>query len=128
MRIRVALLVLWALVLASCGPETGSTMNTNANIGPALNPGTHMLSVGIAGPGRVLSLPPAIDCPGTCSAAFPEGTSVTLAAAPMEMGMFVNWSGDCNGAMGCFVAMDREAQVTATFDMGMPMMGGLRRP
>jgi len=76
-----------------------------------------------------LSLPPAIDCPGVCSAAFPEGTSVTLAAAPMETGMFVNWSGDCTGAMGCFVAMDREAQVMAMFDMGMPMpMGGLTRP
>jgi hypothetical protein len=129
MRIRVALLVLSALVLASCGPDTGSSRNTNPNIGPALNPGMHMLSVDITGPGRVLSLPPAIDCPGACSAAFPEGTSVTLAAAAMEMGMFVDWSGDCTGAMGCFVAMDREAQVMATFDMGMPMpMGGLTRP
>jgi hypothetical protein len=133
MRIRVALLVLSALVLASCGPETGSSTNTNPNVGPALNPagpdGMHMLSVAISGPGRVLSLPPAIDCPGACSAAFPEGTSVTLAAAAMDIGMFVNWSGDCTGAMGCFVDMDREAQVMAMFDMGMPMpMGGLTRP
>src|SRR3954462_5850941 len=101
MRIRVALLVLSALVLASCGPETASGLNANPNLGPALNPATdgmHMLSVNIAGPGRVMSLPPAIDCPGVCSAAFPEGTSVTLAAAAVEMGMFVNWSGDCAGA------------------------------
>jgi hypothetical protein len=129
MRIRVALLVLSALVLASCGPESGSNVNANPNVGPALNPGMHMLSVGISGPGRVMSLPPAIDCPGACSAAFPEGTSVTLAAAAMDIGLFVNWSGDCTGAMGCFVSMDREAQVMAMFDMGMPMpMGGLTRP
>jgi len=128
MRIRVALLVLSALALASCGPEAGSNPNTNANIGPALNPGMHVLSVGISGPGRVMSLPPAIDCPGACSAAFPDGTSVTLAAAPMEMGMFVNWSGDCAGAMGCFIDMDREAQVMAMFDTGMMPMGGLTRP
>jgi hypothetical protein len=132
MRISVALLVVSALVLPSCGPETGSGSSTNATLGPALNPGSdgmHMLSVDISGPGRVMSIPPAIDCPGACSAAFPDGTSVTLAAAAMDMGMFVNWSGDCTGAMGCFVDMDREAQVVATFGMGMPMpMGGLTRP
>jgi hypothetical protein len=129
MRIRVALLVVSALVLASCGPETGSNGNVNPNVGPALNPGMHMLSVGISGPGRVMSLPPAIDCPGACSAAFPEGTSVMLAASSMDIGLFVNWAGDCTGAMGCFVSMDREAQVMAMFDMAMPMpMGGLTRP
>jgi hypothetical protein len=129
MRIRVALLVVSALVLASCGPETGSNVNANPNVGPALNPGMHMLSVAISGPGRVMSLPPAIDCPGACSAAFPDGTSVTLAASAMDIGLFVNWAGDCTGAMGCFVSMDREAQVMAMFDMGMPMpMGGLTRP
>jgi hypothetical protein len=80
------------------------------------------LFVSVAGPGRVLSLPPAIDCPGACSAGFAEGTSVMLAAAPMPEGEFTSWSGDCMGASGCFVSMDRESQVTANFGMSTTMM------
>jgi hypothetical protein len=82
-----------------------------------------MLSVSVNGPGRVLSLPPAIDCPGVCAASFSQGSSVTLAASPIGEGEFMNWAGDCMGAMGCFVAMEREAQVVATFGTGMmPML------
>jgi hypothetical protein len=33
----------------------------------------------------------------------------------------MDWAGDCVGAMGCFVAMEGEAQVVATFGMGMTM-------
>jgi hypothetical protein len=113
MRIRLALGVAGLLSVA-CGSEMGPI----ASEAPA---GLHMLSVGVTGPGRVLSLPPAIDCPGTCTATFAQGTSVTLAAAPLGDGEFMSWSGDCVGAMGCFVAMEGEAQVIATFGMGAPM-------
>jgi hypothetical protein len=86
--------------------------------------GRRTLSVSVSGPGRVLSLPPAIDCPGICSATFAQGSSVTLAASPIGEGEFMSWAGDCAGAMGCFVAMEAEAQVVATFGMGsmMPML------
>src|SRR3954471_17409277 len=106
MRIRAALLVVSDLVLASCGPEAGSNVNANPNVGPALNPGMHMLSVGISGPGRVMSLPRAIGCPGACSTAFKEATSVTLSAAAMDIVLFVNWADDCTGAMGCVLSME----------------------
>jgi hypothetical protein len=83
--------------------------------------GLRTLSVSVNGPGRVLSLPPAIDCPGICSATFALGSSVTLAAAPLGEGEFMEWAGDCVGAMGCFVAMEGAAQVVATFGMAAPM-------
>ena len=47
---------------------------------------------------------------------------MTLAASALGEGQFMSWSGDCMGAMGCFVSMEREAQVIAIFGMGMPMM------
>jgi len=115
MRIRVAMAVVAGLAAASCEPGAGP-MAGSATSGP------HMLSVSITGSGRVMSIPPGIDCPAVCSAAFEQGSSVTLAASPLGESMFMEWSGDCMGAMGCFVSMEREAQVIASFGMGMPML------
>jgi len=116
MRIRVALSVVVGVFAVSCG-STGPEMATEAPPGGVL-----ALSVSVNGPGRVLSIPPAIDCPGICTASFAQGSSVTLAASAMGEGEFMNWSGDCMGSMGCFVSMDRESAVIATFGMGTGMM------
>ena len=90
---------------------------------PAPPDGMFTLAVNIDGPGRVLSIPPGIDCPGTCNSNFAEGISVTLAASPLGDGVFSSWAGDCAGAMGCFVSMERQSQVMAVFmGMEMPMM------
>jgi hypothetical protein len=43
---------------------------------------TRTVSVALEGPGRVLSSPAGIDCPGACSARFPEGSRVILNEAP----------------------------------------------
>jgi hypothetical protein len=115
MRTRVALAIAIAVLVASCGPA--------ATPMPDAEGGVRTLAVSVNGSGRVLSLPPAIDCPGVCTATFAQGSSVTLAASPVGEGEFMEWSGDCMGAMGCFVSMDGEAQVIATFGMGMmPML------
>ena len=114
MRIRVALSVAVGVFALSCG-STGPSMATDPG-------GVLALSVSVNGPGRVLSIPPAIDCPGICTGSFAQGTSVTLAASAIGEGEFMNWSGDCMGAMGCFVSMDRESAVIATFGMGTGMM------
>ena len=115
MRIAVAFVVALGVVAPSCGPA-GESMALPAS-------GTHFLSVSVTGSGRVMSIPPGIDCPGTCGAAFGQGSSVTLAASPVGDSMFMDWAGDCMGAMGCFVAIDSEHQVVANFEtMGMPMM------
>jgi Divergent InlB B-repeat domain len=93
------------LVLA-CG-QAGGSASTSA--GP-------IVSVRVDGPGRILSLPPALDCPGICSASFPSGTSVTLAAAPADDAAFTRWSGDCSGASGCTFTLAKDASVVASFE------------
>ena len=116
MRIRVAFAVAVGFFAASCGSVAPPTASEAEG-------GVRTLSVSVTGPGRVLSLPPAIDCPGTCSAAFGQGSAVTLAASPLADSMFLEWGGDCMGAMGCFVDIDSEHQVVANFQtMEMPMM------
>jgi hypothetical protein len=102
MRSRVACVL--GLFLLSCEPAESNRQAA-----------TYVLSVGVEGPGRVMSIPPGIDCPRVCSASFASGSSVTLAASPLEEGMFAAWSGDCAGSMGCFVDLQGEMRVVASF-------------
>ena len=95
-----------SFLLLACGQTGGSAP---ASAGPTV-------SVRVEGPGRILSLPPALDCPGICSASFPSGTSVTLAAAPADDSVFAHWSGDCSGASGCTFTLAQDASVVASFE------------
>ena len=61
------------------------------------------------------SSPPGISCPGTCSAAFPQGTSVTLSVSPESGARFKDWSGACSGAGACTVTMNSAMNVSAVF-------------
>lgn len=56
------------------------------------------LSVTVSGTGTVTSSPSGIDCPGTCSASFGDGTSVTLSATPASGYNFSGFSGACSGS------------------------------
>ncbi|HEY1278931.1 MAG TPA: fibronectin type III domain-containing protein, partial [Acidimicrobiales bacterium] len=69
-----------------------------------------------SGAGSVASTPTGIDCGATCSAAFAEGTSVTLTAAANPGSLFSGWSGACSGVGPCAVTMTGQRSVTATFD------------
>lgn len=95
-----------SFLLVACG-QSGGAASTSA--GPTV-------SVRVDGPGRILSLPPALDCPGICSASFPSGTSVTLAAAPADDSAFTRWSGDCSGTSGCAFTLAHDASVVASFE------------
>ena len=79
---------------------------------------THQLSVTRtgAGGGTVSSDPAGIDCGPTCSAAFIDGTVVTLTAIPDANSDFNGWSGGgCFGYSTCVVTMDQARSVTAGF-------------
>jgi len=78
--------------------------------------GSHLVTVRVDGPGRLLSLPPAIDCPGTCDAVFPSGSWVTLAATSEDGVSFVAWSRGCSGATGCGFSVTGETEVVAHFE------------
>jgi hypothetical protein len=70
-----------------------------------------------SGSGTVTSSPSGIDCGATCTAAFSNGTMVTLTATPDAGSTFTGWSGDCTGTGPCVVTMDQDRAVTATFDI-----------
>jgi len=81
-------------------------------------PVTFPLSVTMAGSGSgtVTSTPIGINCPGTCSANFGSGASVTLAASAAAGSTFAGWSGACTGTGGCAVTMSAARAATATFN------------
>ena len=76
----------------------------------------HNLSVSVSGTGTVTSSPAGINCTtGTCSAAFAQGTNVSLTATPGANQSFAGWSGACTGTGACSVSMTAAQSVTATF-------------
>lgn len=78
------------------------------------------------GTGTVTSSPAGIDCGGTCSYAFTEGTEVTLTATPAEGSLFMGWSGACTGTSICILTMTENKAVTATFNASLDLMGTVR--
>jgi len=47
------------------------------------------------GQGSVVSNPAGINCPGTCTASFPEGTQLTLTATAANGSVFGGYTGAC---------------------------------
>jgi lysozyme len=83
------------------------------------------LTVSRAGPGdgTVTSTAGEIDCPTTCTHAFPAGSTVSLTATPDAASEFDTWSGACAGLdpASCSVTLDQPRSVMATFaDLGPP--------
>jgi uncharacterized repeat protein (TIGR01451 family)/uncharacterized repeat protein (TIGR02543 family) len=70
------------------------------------------------GTGTVTSGPKGIDCGSSCSAAYEDGTVVTLTATSATGSTFTGWSGDCTGTgLTCDVTMDAARSATATFTL-----------
>lgn len=109
-RTKLAIAVVFASLagLAACG-------------GPELV--APQMSVEVNGAGRVVSVPAGIDCPGDCTAFFPEGSSVTLVAEPVgdtEACIFVDAANGpdlCGGScsLECFVRMGLDQRVVVDF-------------
>jgi hypothetical protein len=81
-------------------------------------PDAGLVTVTLAGTGggTVISVPPGIDCGGTCSNGFTGGTQLELTAAAEAGSVFVGWSDECAGTGACEFEVDGDKQVTATFD------------
>ena len=67
------------------------------------------------GPGRVVSAPSGVDCPGDCTVTGTSNQSVTLTATDTDDSIFAGWTGACTGTGSCTVALDADKTVTATF-------------
>jgi hypothetical protein len=76
------------------------------------------------GSGTVTSTPAGINCPGTCSASFASGSSVTLTAAAAAGSTFVGWDGICAGfGIGpCTFTISGATNITARFLLTKPVV------
>jgi hypothetical protein len=54
---------------------------------------------------------------GSCTAAYPAGTVVSLLATAATGSRFGGWSGACTGTGDCTVTLDQARSVTATFEL-----------
>jgi alpha-tubulin suppressor-like RCC1 family protein len=72
------------------------------------------------GTGTVTSAPAGINCGTACSAAYLDGTTVTLTATPGTLSVLVGWTG-CDSVSGnsCAVTMSAGRSVNAEF-LGVP--------
>ena len=93
-----------ALVIACGGP--GQVTGAGS-----AQPKSHSLSVVVSGSGTVRSSPPGIDCGTVCSAAFAEGSRVTLTATAASGASFSGWAGACSGTGACALDMNGDATV-----------------
>lgn len=92
------------------------TMTGNESLSAAFTPGeTLTVSITGSGAGTVTSNPAGIDCPATCSAVFPQNTSVTLSESAGSNDVFSSWDGACSGSTGCSVTLSGADSVTADF-------------
>src|SRR5262249_50022429 len=68
-----------------------------------------------AGSGTVAGSPTGINCGGTCTAEFDEGSKVELTAQASAGSEFREWSGACSGNGPCEVTMSEARSVNAFF-------------
>jgi subtilisin family serine protease len=98
--------------------STGGRINARAALASVVANFTVTVNKAGAGTGTVTSTSSGIDCGATCTGQFPQGSTVTLTAAPAAGSVFAGWSGDCSGSNPCSLTQD--ATVTATFNTAPP--------
>jgi len=100
----------------NCSLTVNSALNTTATFTPVFT-----LSIGRGGSGTITGTPQgafntSINCGSSCSAKFPQGTSVTLTATPAAGVKFVNWTGACSGTTPtCTLTIAKDTQAQANF-------------
>lgn len=82
-------------------------------------PQMYTLTASVNGSGSVGSMDSLISCPGDCSEAYTNGTSVTLIATPSSGHQFTGWSGTaCSGSNpSCTTVMNANKTATANFSL-----------
>lgn len=74
------------------------------------------VSVSGTGAGAVTSSSSGLDCPGSCTEAFPAGSSIDLTATADSASAFDGWSGACSGSQSmCTLTVNGPRTVGATF-------------
>jgi len=101
----------------ACSGASSCVLTVNSNQAVTATFVEPTLSVTVAGSGTVTSAPTGINCSkGTCTAAFPAGTKVTLTPKAASNFAFIAWTGGgCTGTAACTITMNSNQAVTATF-------------
>ncbi len=107
---------------ATCGGDGTCSAPLDGELGDfigaqnaAANVGVPTVTVTKIGSGTVTGANGKINCGGSCSSTFNQGTSVTL-TANAGGGVFTGWSGDCGGtSLTCTFVVNAEQNVTANF-------------
>jgi Divergent InlB B-repeat domain len=92
------------------------TLSSAAAVTADFVPADYTLSVDTLGTGAgAVTSSGGLACPGTCSASYPAGTTVSLSAVPSAGSTFAGWTGACTGVGTCTVTVDANESVTASF-------------
>jgi hypothetical protein len=100
----------------TCSLTVNKALSTTVTFTPVFT-----LSIGHGGSGTVTGTPQGafntfIGCGSSCSAKFPQGTAVTLTAAPAAGLKFINWTGGCSGSVPtCTLSIVKDVSVQANF-------------
>ena len=100
---------------STCTVAVNDQMNVTANFTTIFN-----LSIGRSGNGTVTATPAGVDktinCGGTCSAKFMDGTSITLTATPAPGLNFVSWTNGCvSSTPTCTFVIGKDTTAQANF-------------
>jgi pimeloyl-ACP methyl ester carboxylesterase len=110
---------------ATCTVSATGVQTVIANFNLSAN---YTLNLGLSGTGTITSADGKINCTGlsgTCSASYPNGTTVVLNSTPGPNYTFAGWSGACSGAGSCSVAMNQNQFVMAAFNVSSTPNGQL---
>ncbi len=108
--------------------QAGNISGLSNPVSLTLPPSTFTLSVSIVGSGTVSSSPGGVSCSsGSCADTFPQGSQVTLSAAPSSGSTFSSWSGGgCSGTGSCMVTLSTSSvSVSANFVLSPPPSSSL---
>ena len=108
------------LSISSVNPTVRDVTPSETEVCYAGGTVSHTLTVNLlgAGSGEITSSPGGINCPGTCSAQFDNGTEVTLTAIASTGSEFSGWGGDCavcGNNTDCTITVNADKACNATF-------------
>ncbi len=109
--------------------ELGNESSPSVEVFQPITAPDSLLSVSVSGEGTITSNPTGIVCSsGACSKTFPQGSNVTLSAAPSNGNTFSGWSGSCSGTGSCSLTLGTSASVTATFAKIITQSSSMKPP